>query len=130
MKKNYLSGRRGQGPRHPTKKFKFGHDALVKIICESVTLLSTLSSWEHYVAMMHGQNHIAPNVEHLQHPAGPLLVRLCMHGMPVVTCTPGCWSTPPVVQDCLGRGSHESTDEHLNFAVHDEIANFAQSGLS
>jgi hypothetical protein len=51
-----MAPRRGQGPWHPT------NDALVncKIICESVTHLSTLSSWEHHVAMMHGQNHIAP----------------------------------------------------------------------
>jgi hypothetical protein len=47
--------------------------------------------------------------------------------MPIlVTRTPG-WSAP-LVQDRLHRGSHKSTDEHLNF-VQDEMADFARKGF-
>jgi hypothetical protein len=76
--------------------------------------------------MIRGPSHIASNVEHLQHPAGPLLVRLRTQGMPVVTRTPR-WSAP-VVQERLSHGSHKSTDEHLDF-VRDEMADFARKGF-
>jgi hypothetical protein len=118
---------KGQGPRaNPNKKYKFGNDALGKLVRDSVALLSSSLLWEHYVATIRGESHIAPNVAHLQHPAGPLLVRLRTYGMPVVTRTPG-WSAP-LVTDRLARGSHKSTDEHLDF-VRDEMADFARKGF-
>ena len=109
-----------------SKKYKFGNDDLGKLVRESVDLLSASLSWEHYVAQLRGRSHIAPNVEHLKHPAGPLLVCLRSHGMPVVTRSPG-WSAP-LVQDRLHRGSHKSSDEHLDF-VRDEMADFARKGF-
>jgi hypothetical protein len=50
----------------------------------------------------------------------------CTHGMLVVTRTPG-WSTS-IVNERLARGSHKSTDEHLDFVCH-EMADFARKGF-
>jgi hypothetical protein len=109
-----------------SKKFKFGNDDLGKIVRDSIALLSSSLSWEHYVARLRGRSHIADNVEHLRHPAGPLLVRLRTHGMPVVLRTPG-W-TAPLVHERLTHGSHKSSDEHVAF-VRDEMADFARKGF-
>lgn len=120
-----LQPRQGPCPR-PTKQYKFGNDALGKLVESSVALLSKLSSWQQYVASIRGPSHISPTVEQLQHPAAPLLVRLRTRGMPVVVRTPG-WS-PPLVQDLLGRGPHQSANDHLEF-VRDEMADFVRKGF-
>jgi hypothetical protein len=63
------------GPRtNPTKRYKFGTDALGKIVQSSLTRLAASSSWQEYVASCRGPSHISHNVSHLQHPARDLLV--------------------------------------------------------
>ena len=117
--------RLGPCPRD-TKKHKFGNDTLGKLIDSSVALLSASSSWQQYVSSVRGPSHISSSVDHLPHPAAPLLVRLRTHGMPVVLRTSD-WPAP-LVLDRLARGSHKSADDQLTF-VRDEMADFVCKGF-
>jgi hypothetical protein len=79
------------------------------------------ASWEEFVTSFRGESYLSPNLEHLDHPAGPLLCEWRDHKVPAQTSSE-LW--PIATRDaCVVQGCHRSAVKHTTF-LQEEMAEF------
>jgi hypothetical protein len=94
-------------------------DRLGKLVSAAARRLAAAASWGEFITAEQGRSYLQEQLQHLPHPAAPLLSRLSKSGVPVVLADEP-W-TPARRRRAMTRGSHPSTRDHLLF-LRDEFA--------
>ena len=113
----------------PTKKIlanPYIKDRLGTLVANFCSSLDAAASWEEFAHHVHGRSYLSENIDHIDHPARPLLQAYRDDGVPVFVHGED-W-TPEFVQECLRRGAHPSAIEHMDF-LRDEMADFCERGF-
>ena len=112
--------------KRPRLQHSFLNDILGKQVVSAVRLLHASPSWESFVQAHRGPSLLSEAVQHLPHPAAPLLHRIRTEGVPV-TMADAEWSSEQI-HNMARRGPHKSAMDHAAF-VREEMANFAEQGF-
>ena len=89
-------------------------------------LYRSAGSWGRFITNLRHRPNIHSSIQHLPHPAAPLLHALRNHGAPATLLTPP-WSSTQLDQ-AANRGSHSSSLDHIDF-VHEEMADMVEKGF-
>jgi hypothetical protein len=96
-------------------------DCLDTLVRSLTSEFKAATSWEEFVTSFRGKSYLSPNLEHLDHPAGPLLCNWRDHGVPAQTSSEP-W--PVTTRDAyVERGCHHSAVMHATF-LREEMAEF------
>ena len=99
-------------------------DRLGTLVAQLSQSLDSSASWENFVTSFRGRSYLSSGLDHVDHPASPLLRDWRDNGVPVLS-TSEPW-TPEQLDSCVSRGCHKSATEHSEF-LRDEMADFIDS---
>ena len=98
-------------------------EELGKLICRDVDLLRRVG-WRTFVKLRRGGGDLS-SLQHVNHPARRLLMRLKHRGAPVKFTTPP-WS-PQQIHDAIRRGPHKSCNDYIDF-LDEEFVDMIKKG--